>query len=167
MRSRSLILTGILVLVITAFSVRAVILLPLFGFYLLVLILDALAGTKAISDLQVNLPSVFRFSKKREGIISVLVHNASSSARKIRIGLPLPAGFAGDCDLWLDLPQGTEYSRADFSCIPSSRGKYRVPSAAWTKTACTGICAACRYAAKAMDCSPDEQNRLSVIAGTE
>lgn len=124
--SRSLIFTGILILVMIGFSARPMVLLPVFGFYIVVLMIDALGGRKGFVDLQASLPAVVRFSKKREGIISVVVRNASSSARTIRVGLPLPAAFDGDSDLWLHLPQGSEYSRADFSCIPSSRGKFRI-----------------------------------------
>ncbi len=60
---------------------------------------------RALAGLRVETPDLARFFKDREAEIRVRIHNPSKQARRVRIGIPSPAGLeATDEERLVDLP---------------------------------------------------------------
>lgn len=124
--SRLLFLTAVFVLLVTVATASGAMIAVVAAFFLLVCAVDSIAGRRKTQRIHATLPLITRLSKNREGFISVLVQNVVSSALKIRLGLPLPASLPGNADLTLQLPEGSEFSQAEFVCTPERRGKYLI-----------------------------------------
>lgn len=88
-------------------------------------IADAAWTANQSAALEISTPPVLRFMRDRAGTIPLTLRNPSRRARRIRVGLALPAGFVAERDeQWIDLPPDTEHARTTWSCRPSRRGRY-------------------------------------------
>ena len=100
------------------------------GLLLLFVLLDAVRARGGLSGTSLEAPPVARMSKDRAAKLSLRIRNQSQKAADLRLGLPLPPELQSDQDdAWIALPDGTEWSRFDWSCRPLSRGNYRLDAA--------------------------------------
>jgi uncharacterized protein (DUF58 family) len=96
------------------------------GFVVLALI-DAARAWGQLDKLRVELPGVARLTHHRAGTIPVRIGDPSSRPRRLRLGLPLPAGLTSSIDdLDVKLGGETEWSRVPWPCCPRERGNYRL-----------------------------------------
>ncbi len=73
----------------------------------------------------VTLPAVTRFSRDREGVLSVTFENPDGQARRLRFALALPSVFKSAAEeIMVDLPAGAARARIDWRCTPSRRGSF-------------------------------------------
>jgi uncharacterized protein (DUF58 family) len=87
--------------------------------------LDAVLGQSSLEGIDVELPAVVRLSKDRAGAIELRIRNERRAARRLRLGLPLPAAFRSEEDeVWTTLPHGSEFARLRWACTPRQRGLY-------------------------------------------
>lgn len=88
---------------------------------------DAAMAYGKLDGLSLKLPEVMRLSKDRAGAIELSVRNEQRKPLRLRLGLALPRELqsAGE-DATVVLPEGSEWSRLDWPCIPLQRGKYRL-----------------------------------------
>jgi uncharacterized protein (DUF58 family) len=100
------------------------------GMLVVAALVDALRGLAALEGIGVELPSVVRLAKDREGEFDVRVRNVKQNKRRLRIGFALPpeAGPKKDVEAVL-LPMGTEWSTLRWSCRPRERGKHLLQQA--------------------------------------
>jgi uncharacterized protein (DUF58 family) len=88
-------------------------------------ILDASLSYGKAEGLAFELPEVIRLSKDRAGVLEMRIRNTSQKARKLRLGLPMPEEVkCSPEETQVALPAGSEFSRLDWSCRPSRRGRY-------------------------------------------
>ncbi|HMJ66954.1 MAG TPA: DUF58 domain-containing protein [Candidatus Binatia bacterium] len=97
------------------------------GVIALAALFDALRATTALQGLSVELPPVVRLAKDREGEIDVRVRNVKQNARRVRVGLALPAQVGAEKEVEaVLLPAGSERSALPWPCRPRERGKHLV-----------------------------------------
>ena len=73
----------------------------------------------------VSAPPVVRMAKDRPASIPLTFEHGRASARRLRFGLGLPAGFTDlQDDLQVDLPAGAPRARLDWKCTPQHRGRF-------------------------------------------
>ncbi len=88
-------------------------------------VLDAWLARRALGGIGVQLPTVVRLSKDRPGRIEMRLRNHQQRARRLRVGLGLPAEIlARQVEILAQLPEGAEFSRLSWECTPSRRGRY-------------------------------------------
>jgi len=98
-----------------------------FASFLFVAVLDALFAVRGKANLRVLFPNLVRLSKDREGAISLRIQNLDQKSKNIRIGLPFPTEVEAEMfDQLVQLPEGSEFSRFEWNCIPRKRGKYAI-----------------------------------------
>ena len=92
---------------------------------LLVPVFDAVFAGRTLAGLGAVLPAEIRLTKGADGRIELRISNDDASARRIRVGLPLPAELGClEEDFDVALPAGAQWSTVAFECFPSRRGKY-------------------------------------------
>jgi uncharacterized protein (DUF58 family) len=100
------------------------------GALALLAVLDLVLGAGSPDRFSVKLPELVRFSKDRPGVIEVRIGNGGQRARRLRIGLVLPEEIQPRSeDQWVVVPPDVEWSRFEWSCTPTRRGKYQVTQA--------------------------------------
>jgi uncharacterized protein (DUF58 family) len=91
----------------------------------LVAVADLALSVRRAAPPEVSLPAVARFAKDRPGVISLVFHNPSGEARRLRFGLGLPAVFSSEREeAVIELPAGAKQARVDWTCTPRRRGRY-------------------------------------------
>ena len=86
---------------------------------------DAVLAPRGFAGLRVGLPEVVRLQYRREGSIVLLLHNDSTAARVLRIGLAFPREITTEgADRIVSLPGGAAESRFYWYCTPTRRGQY-------------------------------------------
>jgi uncharacterized protein (DUF58 family) len=93
---------------------------------------DAVSARLAARRIVLQLPEVTRLSQNRDGNITVTINmnSESSTARNIRIGLPLPEEIESEQDiLEAALPAGHTSFTIAWPCKASARGLYRLTRA--------------------------------------
>src|SRR5437773_2645535 len=99
------------------------------GLFLLVAFVDAASTAASLRGIGVQLPGIVRMSKDRAGKLELRIRNERQSARILRLGLPLPPEIASEqTDAYVTLPDGAEWSRFDWPCLPGKRGNYPIDS---------------------------------------
>jgi uncharacterized protein (DUF58 family) len=104
--------------------------LPALAIVLAVIVLaalDAVLGQSVLEGIDIDLPPVVRLSKDRPGTIELRIRNGRPVARRLRLGLPLPATFRSEAeDVWTTLPDGNRVARLHWGCTPLKRGSFPV-----------------------------------------
>jgi uncharacterized protein (DUF58 family) len=104
------------------------------GAFGLAAIADLLLAPRSLAGLGVEVPSVTRMSKDREGKLEIRIRNDPARRRSLRVALDLPqeiSSATGELDI--ALPDESHWSRLIWRCIPTKRGNYRI-SAAYVET---------------------------------
>jgi uncharacterized protein (DUF58 family) len=105
--------------------VSAVVPLFAFGLFFLIAIVDALMAANA--NVKVLLPGLVRLSKDRAGSIGIRIDNLDHKHKTIRIGLPIPSEIESESyNQVVALPEGAEFSRFEWACLPKKRGKFGI-----------------------------------------
>lgn len=93
----------------------------------IVIVGDALLRDRALNGIRVELPPLVRMFKDRSSDIRVRVHNASKTARRIRVGMVIPDGLAAESEEQdVDLPAGAEASEFVWKWTAHRRGLYKI-----------------------------------------
>ncbi len=88
---------------------------------------DAALRTRALAGIRVELPPLLRLVQGREAQILVRIHNASHTARRIRLGLAVPEEIAAEPEeQWLSLSAQVPCFEVSWKCLPRVRGNYRI-----------------------------------------
>lgn len=91
----------------------------------IVAIVDAMAGTRGLRRVHVSGPELARLWKDREGVVELTFQSRDRRGRTLRIGPVLPDEMGSTTeDRLIVLPDGSDFSRIDWSCKPSKRGRY-------------------------------------------
>jgi uncharacterized protein (DUF58 family) len=91
----------------------------------IIAVLDGAAGRNKTGALSVHLPAVVRLSKDQQGSIPLTIRNPAGRKQAFRVGLPLPNWIESEKEeLDLILPEGSEFSRAEWQCKGIKRGKH-------------------------------------------
>ncbi len=92
---------------------------------LMVALVDLLMSLKRAALPEVSAPEVTRFTKDRAGSMSLVFHNTTGKARRLRFALGMPAAFANARDeMWIELPAEAKHARVDWVCTPTRRGRF-------------------------------------------
>lgn len=92
---------------------------------LLLVAWDAFRSRRRLEGLSLETTPIARMALGREGVIELLVRNASRKARCLRVALPLPAEFSViHEELSITLPDKTEWSKISWPCLPKKRGRF-------------------------------------------
>ncbi len=95
--------------------------------FTLVAMIDALFSERSLRGVRAVLPDIVRLSKDGKGSFSLQIQNNTAKKRRIRIGIPFPPEISCESeDLLLTLPDGAQFSRMEWSCVPSKRGLYGI-----------------------------------------
>jgi uncharacterized protein (DUF58 family) len=100
------------------------------GGLLAVILADAVSAGKSLAGIGVELPSVARMSKDREGKLELRIRNERHRQRSLRVALAWPREFRTASEA-MDtlLPAQSEWSRLAWPCTPLKRGNYRFDTA--------------------------------------
>lgn len=99
--------------------------LAIMGCLFVAAVVDALLAFRSLAGVEATLPPVVRMSRDRAAKVEVRIRNIEQGARTIRVGLAMPAEIeSGVEDVTVALPEGSEYSRLTWGCIPRQRGKF-------------------------------------------
>jgi uncharacterized protein (DUF58 family) len=90
-------------------------------------LVDASRGRTRVKTLNVQLPAVVRMSKDRAGGFEVRIRNQSKTALKVRVALLTPGPVrSSQEELFVDLPEGHEWSGFTWSCLPRRKGLFKI-----------------------------------------
>src|SRR5438477_432355 len=80
-----------------------------------------------LAGLNVALPEAVRMSKDRTAKLELRLRNERKKPRTVRLALALPPEIQSPQeDARVALPDGSEWSRLDWPCLPLKRGNYRL-----------------------------------------
>jgi uncharacterized protein (DUF58 family) len=85
---------------------------------------DATRSIHRLDGFSVELPPVLRLTQDRSADVPVLLRHEARATRRVRLGLGWPPGLIPrheDC--LVALPEGTDRSQLEWSCLPVSRGR--------------------------------------------
>lgn len=95
------------------------------GGFFIVALADAIAARKSLAGIGVELSEVVRMSKDREAKIELRIRNERQQQKRLRLALALPREIESPQeDLLVALPEGSEWSRLTWPCLPRWRGNY-------------------------------------------
>ena len=104
--------------------------LVIIGGMVVLTLADAALALGRLDGISVELPDVLRASKDRSATIAVRVRNTSQKPARLRLGLGLPPELRPENDdVYVTLPQGTEWSQLEWRITPSRRGNFRISRA--------------------------------------
>jgi uncharacterized protein (DUF58 family) len=107
---------------------------------LLVTVIDAALSFGVLRGITAELPPVVRLSKDRAGRFSMEIRNPRERARRLRVGLGLPASVQSDSpEQIVAIPAGQPASRIDWSCQPRERGRYALDRVCFEDTSPLGL----------------------------
>jgi len=121
--------------------------------FVLVAVVDLVAGQRRLEGLTVKFPEVVRLSKDREGALEVRLQNSGQRARNVRLAPGWPANITSpQTDQLVALPAGAEWARLNWACTGVRRGRHRL-TRAWLEgvsplgfwAARRGVPAACEF----------------------
>lgn len=93
----------------------------------LVACVDAVRARRRVGELKAFLPPLVRLARHRAGVIPITVQRETAEDAVLTLGLALPREFAaGEGALTVRLAAGLTTGRADWPCLPATRGLYRV-----------------------------------------
>jgi uncharacterized protein (DUF58 family) len=96
------------------------------GALIILSVVDACLGQKALQDISVHLPPIVRMSKDRRGNLDVRIRNAKLRQMVLRFALVMPGEILCDQDARVLLPKEHEWSRFSWSCLPRKKGVFRI-----------------------------------------
>jgi uncharacterized protein (DUF58 family) len=95
------------------------------GAFLALAAYDAWAAQTALDTVSVELPSVVRLQRDREGFIAARVRNSAKNSRSVRFGIPFPTQVVSHAEeILAQLPADTEFSSLTWFCKPRIRGQF-------------------------------------------
>lgn len=88
---------------------------------------DAISVRTKLQSISAHIPNIVRLSKDEEGEIPFMLTNPGMRKQNFRIGFPFPREIEPlEEDQQIELPQGSEVSKAVLRCVPKKRGRYRL-----------------------------------------
>jgi uncharacterized protein (DUF58 family) len=103
------------------FSIAAIALLAA------LVVADAFGARASLAGISVELPEIFRMSKDREAKLELRIRNEHLQPKTVRLGLALPRELESSYDdAFVALPQETEWSRFNWTCVPRTRGRFQL-----------------------------------------
>jgi uncharacterized protein (DUF58 family) len=118
-----------LTLVAAAVPDRSDLCAALGSIFFVIAVIDALGARRSLAGIGVDLPTITRMSKDREGKIEVRIQNQAGRSRSLRLALGLPDEIpATNEEMDILLPRDSEWSQLVWTCTPVKRGKYRIGS---------------------------------------
>ena len=95
------------------------------GAFCLVVAMDAVLARAVLDGVGVTLPDVVRLSKDREARLELRLRNERQKRKQLRLALALPPAMESrQEDLRVALPEGSEWSRLLWPCVPRRRGSF-------------------------------------------
>lgn len=95
----------------------------------LVAVADALGGRRTLAGISVVLPEVVRLSRNHAGKVELRIHNERKTAQTLRLAPAFPEEVpARDPEMEVSLPADHEWSRVDYICHPTRRGRFNLKS---------------------------------------
>ncbi len=129
-RTRLLLWTSIIVLPFALAaglerSALAISLSAIAGFAVLA-VLDAVGSLTSLRGINLMLPLLTRMSRDRPSKVELRIQNQQQTPKTIRLSLTLPSEIhASEPDASIALPEGSEWSRCEWVCVPKKRGQFR------------------------------------------
>jgi uncharacterized protein (DUF58 family) len=97
--------------------------------FFVIAVIDALGARRSLAGVGVDLPTITRMSKDREGKVEVRIQNQAGRSRLLRLALGLPDEIrATNEEMDILLPRDSEWSQLVWTCTPVKRGKYLIGS---------------------------------------
>jgi len=164
-RTRLLVLFAVAVVPVSAIaSTPAWLFIGLFG---LAAVLDALLGRQRLEGIQVEVPGVVRFVRRRKGAIPITIRNRGARVGALRAGLAADESLSCENDEFLvDVPPPGESIAVLVRAEPRARGKFQIHSTGLETSSPMGLWSVRRRAA--VNCEvrvyPDLGGDRSVIA---
>ncbi|PWT91575.1 MAG: DUF58 domain-containing protein [Acidobacteria bacterium] len=88
---------------------------------------DALASRDILKGIEIQLSDIVRCSKDREAEIEIQIRSRSQKKLQLRFGIPVSEEITSLSDtILIELPEGSENSRAIWNVTPLKRGKYQI-----------------------------------------
>ena len=93
------------------------------GAFCVVVLADGIIARTGLDGISVTFPEVVRFSKDREAKLELRLRNERQTRKQLRLALAFPRAMeSSQEDLRVELPDGSEWSRLSWPCIPRRRG---------------------------------------------
>ena len=92
-------------------------------------VVDAIRARNSLAGISVTLPEIARVSKNREAKLELRVRNTRQTPRTVRVALGMPREIQSPEEVEAALPDGSEWSRFLWTCLPLQRGRYRIEAA--------------------------------------
>ena len=91
--------------------------------FCLAVVVDGFLAWPGLNGVSVELPDIVRLSKDREAELELRVRNERQKRKQLRLALALPRAIESwQEDLRVELPEGSEWSRLLWPCVPHRRG---------------------------------------------
>ncbi len=88
-------------------------------------LLDAALGAKSIRCVSITIPETIRFTRAKEGSITINISCSGKFSRPISLALGLPDSFENKSDvLSFHIPQNSDNSQTEFPTTPCERGQF-------------------------------------------
>jgi uncharacterized protein (DUF58 family) len=95
-----------------------------------VAVLDAAGARNGLNGVSLELRTVARMSKDREGKLEVRIRNERQKKKTVRLALALPREIESEQEnARVALPADSEWSRFAWTCVPRRRGNHRLETA--------------------------------------
>lgn len=92
--------------------------------------LDAVLAARAIRAFSLTAPQLTRYTRSRAATFTVQLHNAQAAPTAVRLGVQLPEALeCAQNDIWVTADAGGACEVA-LACVPRTRGRYEVTTAA-------------------------------------
>ena len=94
------------------------------GAFCAVVVADGIMAHAGLDGISVTFPDVVRLSKDRAAKLELRLRNEHQKRKQLRLALALPVAMeSSQEDLRVELPQGSEWSRLLWPCVPRRRGR--------------------------------------------
>jgi len=133
-RNRLLIWFAVVVLPFAALGALEPVAMPLaiglIGLFIIAALADAVGARNVLAGISLELPAISRMSKDRSASLEMRVRNQRQKQRVLRVALALPRELqSAHEDVIVALPEGSEWSRLSWECLPLKRGNFRIETA--------------------------------------
>jgi uncharacterized protein (DUF58 family) len=90
------------------------------------LLVDLINGRRKLSGLKITAGERVSLFKGRAGAMDLFIHNETGAARRVRLGLALPALIHSESeDMLVDLPAEAPVAKVEWKCSPAERGRFK------------------------------------------
>jgi uncharacterized protein (DUF58 family) len=99
------------------------------GGFLVIALGDAAAAGTGLDGIGVELAGIVRLSKDREAKLELRIRNERQRRQRLRMALAFPRAIeTAQEDMRVELPEGGEWSRLSWPCVPRRRGRFMLES---------------------------------------